>query len=590
MKKILTIIICCTALVAHAQKQKSKKAEALNTEDLQKMMNDAMKDLAPEQKAITKDLLDNKLTTLAQNIQNPDADKAYYDYLLNQSKRSAFIGTTTKASIGKAGGKITSSSGKFTFDFPPAALQGDTEFTLEEIANNGTMACGNGCRLSPQNLILSQPVGLTIRYSADEINGTSPEMISILGKGINKNTVPSIDKINKTIKATIDNTGDRFLTKSDIRLILEPEKLEVSRGQTVEIKLIDRYYKDKSLQDPDDDLLPLTPYGSPFDHDLDNYVIREWKLNEFISPTFQMTKYGSILPYQYSSVLYTAPQIIPLTDRQIHISVKIQNKKTKAEFILVTEIFLITSDYFIIEFEGKKIMGFGLLDPKVLEKFKKDNSEPWTPTTGFQNEGMLSFGMVCKDIKKGQFDFILANPHIGKNIITYTDDMSQGGISALFGDLICGVEKNIYIKEQERCERKDPVYKVFTVYIDTFDNKSGGLLVGHFDEILYDAGNAAECKSSEEHHLKGRFSLTMMANPFNINNMQNRKSFKSSSNTEQPANSIKPKSSNPTSENNDDDLVPLKPSPKYSGDDDLVPLKPAKKTTPKTKSKKHIMK
>ena len=30
-----TIIICCTALVAHAQKQ-NQKAEALNTEDLQK--------------------------------------------------------------------------------------------------------------------------------------------------------------------------------------------------------------------------------------------------------------------------------------------------------------------------------------------------------------------------------------------------------------------------------------------------------------------------------------------------------------------------------------------------------------------------
>ena len=61
-----------------------------------------MKDLA-RTKAITKDLLDNKLTTLAQNIQNPDADKAYYDYLLNQSKGVHFIGTTTKASIGKAG-------------------------------------------------------------------------------------------------------------------------------------------------------------------------------------------------------------------------------------------------------------------------------------------------------------------------------------------------------------------------------------------------------------------------------------------------------------------------------------------------------
>lgn len=585
MRNTILMLLSCISVLCNAQNTKGSKTQAPSSSDIQKMMDDAMKNLSPEEQQIAKDMLGDKLTTITQNMQNPNADKAYYDYLLNEGKRNSYIGTKTKTIIGKAGGKITSSSGKFSFEFPPDALQDETELTLEEIANNRTMACGNACRLFPQNIILSKPANLTVKYADDEINGTAPEMLSIYNlKG--KTTPVVLDKVNKTVKTKITNTGGKFMPESNLRLNIVPSKVEIASGQTIEIKIIDQYYKDKSTKDTEDDLIPLTPAisGSPFDDALDAYNIIEWNLNNIKAPTIPATKYGSLLPYQSISTLYTAPEVIPLSERQVFVKVILQHKKTKAQITLISTIFLLTNDYFNISLNNNRINALGLLDPLILEKFKQNKISTWIPSgCSYVNDFLLGFGLKDKN-SKGFFNFAIKNPHIGKNIIVYSDEGDKGTFGAYFEDMLYGLQRNIYTKDENGCHREEPTYKTLTIYIDTLINKTGGKIVGHFDDAIYDDGEEDKCKTSEEHHLKGNFSLTIVNFPFSISNGT------TPVKTTTPTSATPPKPKAPKSEDddlvplkssNDDDLKPLKPS----NDDDLKPLKPSPKPKPKPKPK-----
>ena len=351
MKKILIscfLFLSIHALFAQGSKttKPSKTQSQPNMDDLQKMMDDAMKDLTPEQKQMANDYIQKSMSGTIENQKNPDANKEYEEYLKDEEAEQANIGTISAKVIGIGGGNITSQSGKFSFDIPAGALTENIEFKLQETAGN-SMSCGNGCKLLPSGLGFLKPVTFTTKYSKRDITGTAPELLIIIDKGDNIVTKSVVDKNNKSVSIKISNSGNQWITTAAARLVLEPEIREVSRGQTIEIKLKDIDYDPTGKYDED---LYFGIHADRTIDILDSFTITKWKLNEKTAMVLN-DKYGSLVKYQKNSVLYTAPQALPLLDRMVTISVELEQNRTKQKVILITYLFLLADDYFILKID-----------------------------------------------------------------------------------------------------------------------------------------------------------------------------------------------------------------------------------------------
>lgn len=77
-------------------------------------------------------------------------------------------GLPTFATIGAAGGTLTSSDSRLTITVPAGALSTDTEVGIQPITATAPGALGSGYRLTPDGTTFAAPVTLTFKYSADE--------------------------------------------------------------------------------------------------------------------------------------------------------------------------------------------------------------------------------------------------------------------------------------------------------------------------------------------------------------------------------------------------------------------------------------
>lgn len=88
-------------------------------------------------------------------------------------------GAPATATIGAAGGSLTSSDGAFTLNVPAGALASDTDITVQPITNTAWGGIGKGYQLTPDGLTFSEPVELEFEIAPEDLAGSAPEVLDV---------------------------------------------------------------------------------------------------------------------------------------------------------------------------------------------------------------------------------------------------------------------------------------------------------------------------------------------------------------------------------------------------------------------------
>lgn len=91
-------------------------------------------------------------------------------------------GLPASATIGAAGGTLTSSDGRLTTTVPAGALAANTVVEIQPITATAPGAFGSGYRLTPEGVNFAKPVTLTFNYSAAEAGASVPESLRIAAR------------------------------------------------------------------------------------------------------------------------------------------------------------------------------------------------------------------------------------------------------------------------------------------------------------------------------------------------------------------------------------------------------------------------
>jgi hypothetical protein len=99
------------------------------------------------------------------------------------------VGAPASATLGNAGGTLTSTDGRLTLTFPAGALAADTTITIQELEWDG----GHAWELGPEGLALAMPVGAVVTLAESEIGAPSRTMES--GVEVLELPVPFFDHV-----------------------------------------------------------------------------------------------------------------------------------------------------------------------------------------------------------------------------------------------------------------------------------------------------------------------------------------------------------------------------------------------------------
>lgn len=228
-------------------------------------------------------------------------------------------GVTTEppktATIGTAGGKLTSRDGKLEINIPQGALTTNTEISVVAISNTSSAGFGLNYRLSP-HINFTKPVKLTFSYASSEDSISAPATLGIISrneKGMwELRRRSKLDQSNKTISVETTHFSDwaaaRMIKLSPAYSEIEPKgSVKITPYACVALKEIFDLDKVFNPNGPDESLTIVEPYELPSDYVVDMYVIGSG--GEGI---------GQIKATGISSVIYTAtgdafPKINPVT-------------------------------------------------------------------------------------------------------------------------------------------------------------------------------------------------------------------------------------------------------------------------------------
>jgi hypothetical protein len=121
------------------------------------------------------------------------------------------VGTLATATIGAAGGSLSSSDGLLTLDVPAGALASDTTIGIQGLTDPLPSGVGPGYLLTPGGQSFAQPVTLTFKYSDAELGGMDPVAMGVARQDASgywhAQTAITRDATAKTITLTIDHFG-----------------------------------------------------------------------------------------------------------------------------------------------------------------------------------------------------------------------------------------------------------------------------------------------------------------------------------------------------------------------------------------------
>ncbi len=148
------------------------------------------------------------------------------------------LGSPTTATIGAAGGTITSSDGTVSVTIPAGVLAADTTISVQAITNNAPGGLGTAYRLGPSGMHFSSPVTLQFSYPTDSVQ--VPELLGVAFQDTDNvwYAMPdySVDSITHTVSAPISHFSD-WVDFERVRII--PRQATLWVNQTLGLELLE---------------------------------------------------------------------------------------------------------------------------------------------------------------------------------------------------------------------------------------------------------------------------------------------------------------------------------------------------------------
>jgi hypothetical protein len=165
---------------------------------------------------------------------NPQANKAP-----KPSPVGAIVGDPISATIGPAGGSITSADKRITVTIPAGALAADTAIGVQPIENTDAAGFGMAYRLTPDGQKFTKPVTVAFAYTKGDLDSTYAESMRIAfqdkaGRWEVQKT--KVDKASKTLAITSTHFTD-FSALGGIQLSPSSKRLKLNRS--LDLKLVD---------------------------------------------------------------------------------------------------------------------------------------------------------------------------------------------------------------------------------------------------------------------------------------------------------------------------------------------------------------
>lgn len=120
-------------------------------------------------------------------------------------------GKAVRASVGPAGGTLTSADSRLVVSVPAGALSAVTELSIQPITATAPGAASSAFRLGPEGTTFSQPVTLAFSLSEDEVSGSAPSEVRIATQnslGFWQVLESSFDEGSRVVKAQTTHLSD----------------------------------------------------------------------------------------------------------------------------------------------------------------------------------------------------------------------------------------------------------------------------------------------------------------------------------------------------------------------------------------------
>jgi hypothetical protein len=151
----------------------------------------------------------------------------------------AIAGDPISATIGPAGGSITSADKRITVTVPAGALAADTAIGVQPIENTDAAGFGMAYRLTPNGQKFAKPVTVDFAYTKGDLDSTYAESLRIAFQdkaGLWEVQKTKVDTATKTLAITSTHFTD-FSALGGIQL--SPASKRLKLGRSLDLKLVD---------------------------------------------------------------------------------------------------------------------------------------------------------------------------------------------------------------------------------------------------------------------------------------------------------------------------------------------------------------
>lgn len=269
-------------------------------------------------------------------------------------------GSPTSASIGTAGGSLSTPDGAITLTFPAGALNSDTEISITPITNTAPQGIASAAfRLQPEGLVFNAPVEVKFNYENFDLSGSPEEFLWINTQAADGSWMAAlrseVNTANNTVKVDVPHFSD-WVVGRFIKMAISPASATLAKGQS--IRLFTTGFRNQGNDAGADDLAPLYPIEineeepaplvpqAPAGTNYSTFELTGWALNGVNAPVSGSN--GNLTPDAFQAV-YQAPQQVP-SPNTVAISLNLQASNTLGgvnNFILVSNITIIDAEYYL---------------------------------------------------------------------------------------------------------------------------------------------------------------------------------------------------------------------------------------------------
>lgn len=350
------------------------------------------------------------------------------------------IGVATKISIGPAGGSIAVPDQYISVQVPAGAVDAETEFSIQEVQPNTSIATGRLFRILPENITLKKPVEITFKYTDADVAGTDASLLYPCfqsNDGLwHKVLDCTLDQAAKTLKVSATHFSDWGILRE---VTIHAPKEEVGSGEEIEL----------TAHILDEDVASGVVLGSDIKRD----QIVGWKV---------VAGGGSISGGKSTTVKYKAPDTDKKSEALIEVTVKNVVKRSDPKrpgngglVIVRRKLTIMPEEYVVWTIGGQKATGIffsiGVFNGHAI----------MTATAGNEAISFHTNGTVL-----GKYSF-------GK-----LTDAKKATCTGTY-------QINTYQSDYTECETFEKVYGEGAIVFDTFGESGGGIVQGSFQGTLY---------------------------------------------------------------------------------------------------------